>query len=123
MRDFRKLNIWVEAIDLVTNIYQLTSNFPDIERFGLISQMRRASVSIPSNIAEGASRSGQMEFKRFLEIALGSAFELESQLIISEKLKLIKGDQLSEIQIQLSGLQKQINNLIAKIKSENLIKS
>ena len=123
MRDFRKLTIWNLSIDLVVIIYKITSSFPDSEKFGLQSQMRRASVSIPSNIAEGCSRAGQMDFKRFLEISLGSLFELESQLIISEKLNYIEIGYLEEILQIVNGLQKQINNLISKIKIENSNKS
>ena len=76
MRNFRNLEIWTRGIELVKEIYKLTSKFPSNEKFGLISQMQRASVSIPSNIAEGCSRNSDVEFKRFLEIAIGSSFEL-----------------------------------------------
>lgn len=119
MRDFRKLTIWSQSIDLVLLIYKLTTKFPDSERFGLQSQMRRAIVSVPSNIAEGCSRTSQIDFKRFLEISLGSLFELESQLIIVEKLGFIDEQELEEMIVKVSGLQKQTNNLISKIKIEN----
>jgi four helix bundle protein len=119
MRDFRKLTIWSQSIDLVLLIYKLTTKFPDSERFGLQSQMRRAIVSVPSNIAEGCSRTSQIDFKRFLEISLGSLFELESQLIIVEKLGFINDQELEEMIVKVSGLQKQTNNLISKIKIEN----
>lgn len=119
MRDFRKLTIWTQSIDLVLLIYKLTTKFPDSERFGLQSQMRRAIVSVPSNIAEGCSRTSQIDFKRFLEISLGSLFELESQLIIVEKLGFIDEQELEEMIVKVSGLQKQTNNLISKIKIEN----
>ena len=119
MRDFRKLTIWSQSIDLVLLIYKLTTKFPDSERFGLQSQMRRAIVSVPSNIAEGCSRTSQIDFKRFLEISLGSLFELESQLIIVEKLGFIDEQELDEMIVKVSGLQKQTNNLISKIKIEN----
>jgi four helix bundle protein len=81
--------------------------------------MRRAIVSVPSNIAEGCSRTSQIDFKRFLEISLGSLFELESQLIIVEKLGFINDQELEEMIVKVSGLQKQTNNLISKIKIEN----
>ena len=81
--------------------------------------MRRAIVSVPSNIAEGCSRTSQIDFKRFLEISLGSLFELESQLIIVEKLGFIDEQELEEMIVKVSGLQKQTNNLISKIKIEN----
>ena len=89
MRNFRALNIWREGIAIVKQIYRLAQRLPIEEKFGLRSQICRSAVSIPSNIAEGCSRSSQIDFKQFLEIALGSSFELETQLIIIEELSLI----------------------------------
>ncbi|PLX22308.1 MAG: diversity-generating retroelement protein bAvd family protein [Marinilabiliales bacterium] len=86
MKDFKKLNVWQKGIDLVTSIYKISKNFPSEEKYGLSSQITRAAVSIPSNIAEGSSRFSEKDYFRFLEIALGSAFELETQLMIVEKL-------------------------------------
>ena len=106
MRNFRNLEIWTRGIELVKEIYKLTSKFPSNEKFGLISQMQRASVSIPSNIAEGCSRNSDVEFKRFLEIAIGSSFELN----------LIKPAETKETIMIINTLQKQINALITKIK-------
>ncbi len=77
MRDFKKFYIWKHGIELVKQVYQLTSELPAEEKYGLKSQITRAAVSIPSNIAEGCSRNSEIEFKRFLEVALGSLFELE----------------------------------------------
>lgn len=116
MRNFRNLEIWTRGIELVKEIYKLTSKFPSIEKFGLISQMQRASVSIPSNIAEGCSRNSDVEFKRFLEIAIGSSFELETQIIIANELNLINPTETKETIIIINTLQKQINALITKIK-------
>lgn len=87
--NYRNLTIWQKAIDLCVVIYQLTSKFPDNEKFGLVSQMRRCSVSIPSNIAEGAGRNSDKEFVHFLAISKGSGNELETQLMISFKLGFI----------------------------------
>ncbi len=78
MRDFKTLNIWKEGITIVKDVYHIASLLPNEEKFGLTSQICRCAVSIPSNIAEGASRTSQADFKRFLEIALGSSFELET---------------------------------------------
>ena len=97
MRNFRSLNIWKDGIVLVKRIYKLTDCVPYEEKYGLKSQMCRAVVSIPSNIAEGCSRNSETEFKRFLEIAIGSAFELETQLIILSELKFIVKEQLISI--------------------------
>ena len=90
MRDFRKLVIWKQGIEIVKEVYKLSEQLPKEEKFGLKSQITRAAVSIPSNIAEGSSRNSSIEFKRFLEIAIGSLFELETQLVIITELNLIK---------------------------------
>ena len=115
MRDFKKLMIWQNGVQLVKKVYLITREIPGSEKFGLTSQMRRAAVSIPSNIAEGSSRNSEIEFKRFLEIAIGSSFELETQLIISVELEYLKRDKLKILFSELNGLQKQINSLISKI--------
>lgn len=116
MRNFREFKIWEKSIQIVIPVYQITKSFPTEEKFGLTSQMRRASVSIASNIAEGCSRQSSMEFKRFLDISLGSAYELETQLIISGELDFITKDQLSAFLPDLIALQKQINALINKLR-------
>ena len=86
MNSFRDLLVWQKGIVLVTEIYSLTNKFPKEEQFGIISQIRRCAVSISSNIAEGAARKSVKEFKQFLYISLGSASELDTQLIISQNL-------------------------------------
>ena len=86
------MDVWKLSMDLVTKVYGITSKFPAEERFGLAQQMRRAAVSIPSNIAEGAARKSPNEFVQFLHIALGSLAELETQLIICERLGFNKED-------------------------------
>jgi four helix bundle protein len=116
MRNFRSLNIWKEGITLVKRIYKLVEILPNEEKYGLKSQICRAAVSIPSNIAEGCSRSSEIEFKRFLEIAIGSAFELETQLIIIDELEFVPKEHLNPIFELLNNEQKMINGLISKIK-------
>ena len=91
-RSFRDLHVWQRAMDLCQDIYRLTSGFPDEERFGLISQMRRAAVSIPSNVAEGQGRATPKEFLHFLTIARGSLKELETQILLSAKLGYVHRD-------------------------------
>jgi four helix bundle protein len=86
MRPHEKLSVWQRAIDLVISVYKATVSFPSHERFGLTSQIRRAAVSIPANIAEGAARDSQKEFTHFLSNAQGSASELETELLIARKL-------------------------------------
>jgi four helix bundle protein len=86
VHDFRKLDVWRLGMNLATETYEATCGYPADERFGLQSQMRRAAVSVPSNIAEGSSKSSEADFRRFLIIAKGSASELETQVLLSEKL-------------------------------------
>ena len=89
MHNIKELKIWNKAMDLAVQVYELSSKFPSDERFGLTSQGRRCAVSIPSNISEGAGRNTKGEFKQFLGIANGSAYELQTQLIIANKLNFI----------------------------------
>ena len=89
-RGHYKLEAWKLSMELVRNVYKLTQTFPKEEMFGLISQMRRAAVSIPSNIAEGAARAGNKEFSQFLNVARGSLSELETQLLIARDLGYVK---------------------------------
>ena len=116
MRDFRKYEVWESALGFVTKIYEITKSFPQSEMYGLSNQMHRAAVSVASNIAEGASRSSEIEFSRFLEISLGSAFEIETQLIISKNLSYIGCESFDELMSQLHPIQKKLNNLNSKIK-------
>ncbi len=97
MAGYRNLQVWQLAIDISLKIYQATSSFPQEERFGLSSQLRRASVSIASNIAEGHARKAQKEFRRFLHLAKGSLAEVETQLIISSKLNYLSSDVAEEL--------------------------
>ncbi|TMI65739.1 MAG: four helix bundle protein [Bacteroidetes bacterium] len=83
MRNFKQLKIWQKGFEIAVQSFKLTSSFPKEEKFGITSQITRAAVSIPSNIAEGSSRSSEKDYNRFLEISLGSSFELETQLLIS----------------------------------------
>lgn len=118
-RNFRTLNIWKEGIALVKDIYKLAALLPKEEKFGLKSQICRAAVSIPSNIAEGSSRNSEIEFRRYLEIALGSSFELETQLIIIKELRLTPEENLKKLQDHLNKEQKMINQLINKIRTNS----
>jgi four helix bundle protein len=105
MRSHRDLAVWQEAMALVKDVYSLTAGFPSYELFGLTSQMRRAAVSIPSNIAEGAGRSGKKEFHQFLSVSRGSLSELETQVLISVELGYLKdGSDLLDRMGRLFGL-------------------
>jgi len=92
MSTFRDLKIWQKSMDLVTNIYQKTEEFPDSEKYGLVSQIRRSAVSIPSNIAEGYGRNSNGEFQRYLNISMGSLFELQTQIEIAQNLDYFEND-------------------------------
>lgn len=115
MRNFRKYDIWIDGMSLVDAVYTLVDRFPNSEKFALSSQITRSAVSIPSNIAEGASRSSEKGFARFLEIALGLAFELATQLIIASKRKYIAEKELGESVKMLTSLQKRIYALRKKV--------
>ena len=117
MRNYKNLKIWEQGIELVKQIYVLVEQLPSTEKFGLKSQITRAVVSIPSNIAEGCSRNSEMEFKRFLEIAMGSLFEVQTQLIIIQELDFIKSEDLKSIFELLETEGKMINGLINTIKN------
>ena len=109
MKTHKDLDIWKIGIQLVDDIYHMTRNFPENEKFGITSQIRRSAISIPSNIAEGAARSSKKEFIQFLYISLGSLSELETQLIISKKLKYLKNDDILQ---EIEGLRKKMLNFI-----------
>jgi len=106
MHNLKELKIWNKAIDLTVDVYKATSAFPSDERFGLTSQSRRSAVSIPSNIAEGAGRNSNKEFNNFLGIANGSSYELQTQLVISNRLNLLNDNLLNDLLQQIDELQK-----------------
>lgn len=116
MHNFRNLKIWIESIDLAEKIYIITKSFPSEERYGLVSQMRRSSASIPTNIAEGSSRNSQKEFQYYLSISLGSAFELSTQLELSNRLKMISDDQKDELTKQVELMERKISSFSKQLK-------
>ncbi|RZJ75256.1 MAG: four helix bundle protein [Flavobacterium sp.] len=109
MHRFKELEIWKQSRVFCTDIYSITSSFPDSERLRLSNQMRRASVSIPSNIAEGSSRSSDKDFASFLEIAIGSAYEVETQLLISFDLGFLNDQQKEILVFKLEAIIKMIS--------------
>ena len=114
MSDYKNLDVWGKSISLVLEAYKITNNFPKEERYALADQIKRAAVSIPSNIAEGASRNTRKEFIQFIYIALGSASELETQIIIAEKLGYIEHKELLISDISI--IRKMLNALISSLK-------
>lgn len=117
MHNYKELIIWQKAIDLVTDIYKVTVEFPDFEKYGLSCQIQRSAVSIPSNIAEGSGRRSEKDFLRFLDVSKGSAFELETQLIIALKLNYLSKEEAEEIFSRISELQKMIYGFCKKLKN------
>jgi len=101
MDQFKKLSVWQKSMDLVTNVYECTKEFPDTEKFRLLTQICGAAVSIPSNIAEGAGRNSNKEFNLFLGYSLGSAFELDTQLTVAKNLGYINKSQYEQIEKEL----------------------
>jgi four helix bundle protein len=108
MRNFKELRIWKNGIDIAVKTYRVTETFPKEDKYSIVQQMNRAGVSIPSNIAEGSSRKSEKDYSRFIEIALGSTYELETQVIIAEQLN--KGDKqlLQELKDALINEQKML---------------
>lgn len=115
MRNFRKLNIWIESVELAKEVYQLSVLLPKDEKYGLKSQICRSVVSIPSNIAEGCSSFSAIYFRRYLIIAIGSSFELETQLILIKEMHLIREENIIKPLNMLDKIQKMINSMIQKL--------
>lgn len=115
MHNFRQLTIWKDAMLLAKEVYLITFQFPSEEKYGLVSQINRCSVSVPSNIAEGSSRSSNKEFAHVLKISLGSLFELETQLILSNEFGIIEFEILNMLLEKIIILQKMISNFLKKI--------
>ena len=117
MRPHRELDVWNKSIDLVLDIYEFTKKFPKSEEYTLAPQMRRAAISIPSNIAEGAGRQTKKEFIQFLHIAQGSASELDTQLEIAFRLGYLDDADKINLDVQISNIGKMINGLQRSLKS------
>lgn len=115
MKTYQDLIVWQKSIDLVVNVYKLTQQFPKEEIYGLTSQINRAAISIPSNIAEGRMRGGNVEFKRFLFIALASGAELETQLFLSKKLPKMEKLDYNKVDSLLEEIMKMLNKLISQL--------
>ena len=122
MHNFKELKIWQKALELSVDVYKVTGLFPKEDKFGLISQIKRSAVSIPSNIAEGAGRNSIKEFLYFLSVANGSSYELQTQLLISNKLNFLKDDILENMLIELNEIQK-MNYNFQKILKKNSLKT
>ena len=119
LNSYKELKVWQKSIDLILEIYRLTKLFPKDELYGLTSQMRRAAISIPSNIAEGYSRKHRQEYTQFIRIAFGSGAELETQIIISKKLGFVLEKEFKKSEALLAEIMKMLNGLIASLSSNH----
>ena len=115
MASYQELIVWQKSILLVKNLYQVTGTFPKEELYGLSSQMRRAAVSVPSNIAEGNGRGALADYLRFLHIARGSCYELETQLVISRELNYLNEGQYQSLTAQTEEIGRMLNAQIQKL--------
>ena len=106
--NFKNLKVWQKAVDLAVSVYELTKSYPSEEKFEITSQMRRSSVSIPSNIAEGTARNSSKAFSNCLDISLGESFELETQAIIANRVGILSENQFSQFTNEVSEVQKMI---------------
>ncbi|KAF2509326.1 MULTISPECIES: four helix bundle protein [Flavobacterium] len=116
MSHFRKILVWQKSISLVTKVYKVTRTFPKEETFGLTSQIRRSSVSIPSNIAEGSGRESNKDFLRFLYISLGSLFEMQTQLEIAKNIIYINEEEFNLLYEDSREIERMLASLIKKLK-------
>jgi four helix bundle protein len=116
LKSYKNLNVWQKSIDLVEKVYIQTTNFPQTEIYGLTSQIRRAAVAIPSNIAEGYSRQHRKEYIQFLYVAKGSTAELETQFIIARKLNYFNDEDYNSLCGLLTEIQKMLSILISKLR-------
>ena len=114
----KNLTIWKASIELVEQVYKLTNNFPSEEKFGLTSQLRRASVSVPSNIAEGYCRQGQREKAHFISIAIGSLAEVETQIFIANRLGFLENQITEDLMSKINSIQKQSIELRKRIQND-----
>ena len=115
IRSYRELDVWKKGIELVKETYKLTEKFPEREKYGLVAQMRRSAISIPSNIAEGFRRYHNKEYRQFLYVSLGSCAELETQVTIAKQLEYIRESEEADLLEVLDHIGRMITNLLKKL--------
>ncbi len=118
MKDFRDLKVWEKAHQLTLSVYRATRTFPKEELYGLTSQIRRASASIPANVAEGCGRGGDAEFARFLQIAMGSASELEYHLLLVHDLNLLEAKEYETLAEKVIEVKRMLTSFLQKLKAD-----
>jgi four helix bundle protein len=120
MRDYRRLEVWQAAHSLTLELYRLSSRFPVGERYGLTSQLRRAAASIPSNIAEGAGRRTPADYARFLDLALGSANEVEYNIVLARDLDLVEHGEADQLIDRVDHIRRRLLNLHKRVTSQHV---
>ncbi len=120
MRDFRELRVWEKAHAFTLKIYKLSASFPEQERFGITAQVRRATASIPTNIAEGCGRESEKELARFMSIAAGSASEVEYQLLLASDLGYLDKDLYVQLNYDVNELKRMLNAFMQKLREGNV---
>lgn len=123
MRDFRQIQVWEKAHQLTLEIYKVTAQFPKEELYGLTSQLRRASASIAANIAEGFGRGGNVELARFLQIAIGSAYEVEYHILLAKDLGLISKEPNELLAVHIIEIKRMLAALLLKVRADSKAKS
>ena len=119
MQDFRRLAVWQKSHQLVLSVYETSASFPNDERYGLTSQIRRAATSIPANIAEGCGRETNAELRRFLYIAMGSASELDYHLLLARDLHMLEATPYKHLSQDVSEIKRMLTGLIQKLTTDN----
>ncbi|MEO5674876.1 MAG: four helix bundle protein [Chitinophagales bacterium] len=119
MKNYKELIIWQRGIEIVRKIYVLTKQFPKEEKFGIVSQITRAAISIPANIAEGSSRNSDKDYARFLQLSLGSAFEVQTYLTIAKEMNWIKSEGIKELELLLEEEIKMLHRFIHTLNKAN----
>lgn len=119
MKNFKNLKIWRKGMEIVIDTYQLTEQLPHDQKYSLVQQVQKSAVSIPSNIAEGSGRDSYKDYKRFLNIAMGSAFEAETQLLLTQKLKFLDENKINSVVKLLNEEQKMIQGFINTLTARN----
>jgi four helix bundle protein len=118
MQDFRNLDVWKRSHELTLAVYRATKLFPDDERYGLISQLRRATSSIPANLAEGCGRGTDPDFGRFVQNAMGSASEVEYEILLAKDLQYLKPDSYTHLSDEITGIKRMLASLLRKIQTK-----
>lgn len=118
LKNYKELNVWQKAYDLCLDIYRITKEFPDEERYGLVAQIRRSAVSVPSNIAEGYGRKSISDYVRFLYVAYGSSCELETQVLLSTDLGYIEGNRAGSVRSSIGEVERMLKALIKSLEAK-----